>query len=478
MEIVISIFRDYLIFINMILAGVIIFLERRRPVYTLFWITILLLTSYFGFIVYLFFGLSFKKKRRLQKFYSRKLLKRARSILITEYGYIIRWKELIRYLDSVTDNEMSLNNELKIFTLGENFFESLIRDLENAKSDINMEYYIFNDDELGGKIYNILLNKVKEGIKIRIIIDGAGTRGISKEKIKELREAGIQLEIFFPSYFPYLKIGNLRANYRDHRKICIIDKAICYTGGFNIGDEYIGKGKLGFWRDTGFKIKGHAVLEFYKEFVISWAFVKKEKHLDLDKEIDMAKKDISKVESIVPIQVVSSGPNYEFKNIRDTILKMILEAKKYVYIQTPYFIPDDATLEALKIAIMSGIDVRIMIPSVPDHMFVYWANQSFYGEVIDLGAKIYKYENGFLHSKAVIIDDEIATMGTANFDYRSFYQNFEINIVLFGKDVEKYRNIFLKDVEKCIEVSKKEYGQRKNIEKIKESLCRLFAPIL
>ncbi|MGL6115523.1 cardiolipin synthase [Cetobacterium sp. SF1] len=478
MEILITIFRDYLVFINIFLAGVIIFFERRRPIYTLFWIMLLLLTSYFGFIIYLFFGLRFKKKNKLKKYYNRKIIKKSTGLLSKEYSFLKRWKELTHYLESVTSGEVTVQNEVEFFNDGKMFFKSLIAEIKNAKKEIFMEYYIFNDDRLGSTIYDLLLEKRKEKIKVKIIIDGAGTRGVSSKRIRELRENGIEIEVFFPSYFPFLKIGNLRANYRDHRKICLIDRTVCYTGGFNIGDEYIGEGKLGYWRDTGIRIYGYGVEEYYREFLVSWNFLMKDKKKKLMVDDTVFRDEFKNIEEAIPLQVVSSGPNYDYRNIRDTMIKMIMEAKKYIYIQTPYFVPDDAALEALKIAILSGVDVRVMIPHVPDHMFVYWANQSFYGEIIDLGAKIYRYENGFLHSKCLIVDDEIATLGTANFDYRSFYQNFEINMVVYGKKAVELKELFLEDIEKSDLVSKINYKNRKFSEKMKESISRLVAPIL
>ncbi|MEG0022823.1 MAG: cardiolipin synthase [Cetobacterium sp.] len=478
MEIIIGILRDYLIVINIFLAAIVIFFERKRPVYTLFWITILLLTSYFGFIMYLFFGMSFKKKNKLKRFYSRKFLKHTKFLITSNYIHLLRWKELIHYLEVVSNSKITFNNEIKIFNTGEDFFKDMTTNLLAAENEIKMEYFIFNDDELGSHFYNILTRKAAEGIKISLIVDGAGTRDLSKRRIKDLKTAGVDIGIFFPSYFPFLKIGNLRANYRDHRKLCIIDQKICYTGGLNIGDEYVGRGKLGSWRDTGLKVEGECVLEFEKEFMVSWNFVKNKLPTNRIDDLDAPKFPIKHEDSLLPIQVVSSGPNYEFRTIRDSILKMIIEAKKYIYIQTPYFIPDDTILDALKIAILSGVDVRVMIPSIPDHLFVYWANQSFYGEIINLGAKIYKYQDGFLHSKGVIVDDEIAAVGTANFDYRSFYQNFEINIMIYGIEVKKFKDRFYRDSNCSILISKDEYKNRGNVQKIKESICRLVAPIL
>lgn len=465
--------KDYLVFINIIFACVVIFFERRRPVFTLFWITILLLTSYFGFIMYLFFGMRFKRRRALEKYYLKNQKEVARGLNSKEKKELEKWKNLIYYLDSVLVGEMTDNNNFEIYENNEKFFENIKKSLLEAKNTIYMEYYIFDDDIVGAPIYDILEKKAEEGVKVKIIVDGAGTRGVKKERIERLRKKGAEFEIFFPSYFPFIKIGNLRANYRDHRKITVIDKKICYSGGLNIGKDYIGKGKLGNWRDVGFCIQGDAILDYLHEFERNWNFVKKNKKKLVENEIIK----VDKYEKNF-IQVVSSGPNYEFHTIRDSFLELILKAEKTIDIQTPYFVPDEMVLDALKRALLSGIKIRIVIPSIGDHAFVYWANQYFYGELIELGAEIYKYRDGFIHSKIVLIDNEVSFLGTANFDYRSMYQNFEISILIFGekiKDIQKRVEI---DIKNSNRVSLDLYRNRGKIQRVKESISKLLAPIL
>ncbi|MGL5798170.1 MAG: phospholipase D-like domain-containing protein, partial [Cetobacterium sp.] len=307
----------------------------------------------------------------------------------------------------------------------------------------------------------------------KIIVDGAGTRGVSRKRLKELRCNGVIIEIFFPSYFPFLKIGNLRANYRDHRKITLIDNEVCFSGGMNIGKDYIGKGKLGKWQDIGFSIKGESIIDYLHEFERSWKFLEKDTTDIFENRIS-----IEKNYEITPIQIVSSGPNYEFHTIKDTILNLIIKAEKTIHIETPYFIPDEPILEALKGALMSGINVKIIIPSIPDHAFVYWANQYFYGELIELGAEIYKYKEGFIHSKLLIVDSEIAFLGTANFDYRSMYQNFEINMLILGKNIVQLENRIDVDILNSEKVNLEEYLNRGKKDRVLESISKLIAPIL
>lgn len=356
-------------------------------------------------------------------------------------------------------------------------------DIKNAKESINMEYYIFNDDEFGSMIYDELILKAHEGVKIKIIIDGIGTKILKRKRLKELEKAGIKVKTFFPSHFPFFRFGNLRANYRDHRKMCIIDSLILYTGGFNIGKEYIGKGELGNWRDTGARISGEIAVDTEREFYISWNFVHQGVNLkDIDKHLRKKIDDIAEYKEkfhINAMQIVSSGPNYQTRTIRDCFINLIMSAKRSIYIETPYFVPDDLLLDCLRIAIKSGIEVKIIVPYVGDHPFVYWANQAFIMELLEMGAEVYRYTDGFFHSKLIIIDNEVASFGSSNFDYRSLYQNFEINFNVYDLElVGHLRQIFFQDISKSAVLDYKIMKERKISEKIKEAVCRLISPVI
>ena len=441
----------------------------------------MILAPYFGFIAYLFFGVSFSKKRVVNKYYKWKFLQSKKVMGFSHYKELVKWEQLISYIEISSKNRLTSLNTSKIFVDGHSFFTAMMEDLKSAKTTISMEYYIFRDDKLGNKIADILIQKASEGVKVRLIIDGAG--GYGRAIVKRLREHGIEVGIFFPSLFPFFKIANFRANYRDHRKLCIVDSKFGYISGFNVGDEYLGKGKLGYWRDTALRIFGEACLELEKEFFFSWGIVKKEK-LSLKKEYEYNTEVLkelieTKGKHSGHMQVVSSGPNYQFRTIRDNALKLIMKAQRYIYIQTPYFVPDDTVLDALKIAALSGVKIKIMIPDKPDHYFVYWVNQYFSGEVLDLGIEIYRYSRGFLHSKFIVVDDEVVSVGSANFDYRSFYQNFEINVNIYEKDIAKtFKEIFKNDMRFSHRIIGSEYSKRGYYIKLKESICRLLAPIL
>lgn len=480
---VLHLLSDYIFVANILLASVVLFFERKRPVYTLFWITILLLTSYFGFIAYLFFGMKFYKKRKVEKFYTRNFLRQIYKDNHFKVQLVEKRSKLVNYINESVGNKVTYLNNVYFFKEGNSFFRRMREDIKNAKESINMEYYIFNDDEFGSMIYDELILKAHEGVKIKIIIDGIGTKILKRKRLRELEKAGIKVKTFFPSHFPFFRFGNLRANYRDHRKMCIIDSLILYTGGFNIGKEYIGKGELGNWRDTGARISGEIAVDAEREFYISWNFVHQGVNLkDIDKHLRKKIDDIAEYKEkfhINAMQIVSSGPNYQTRTIRDCFINLIMSAKRSIYIETPYFVPDDLLLDCLRIAIKSGIEVKIIVPYVGDHPFVYWANQAFIMELLEMGAEVYRYTDGFFHSKLIIIDNEVASFGSSNFDYRSLYQNFEINFNVYDLElVGHLRQMFFQDIENSKALEYKVMKKRKMREQIKESICRLISPVI
>ena len=269
MSFLISLFRDYIVFINILFLLIIVLLERKRPVYTLFWITLLVLAPYLGFIMYLFFGLSFRKKRVVNEYYKWKFLYDQDIVKDHKFKDVVKWEQTITYLQVSSKNKLTNINTSDIFIDGNKFFDSMKNDLRNAKETILMEYFIFKYDGLGSSIAEILKEKAQQGVKVMVIVDGAG--GYSRKMLRELEKCGAETGVFFPSHFPFFKIANLRANYRDHRKLCLIDSKFGYISGFNIGDEYLGKGRLGYWRDTGLRIFGEVVIELQKEFFFSWS---------------------------------------------------------------------------------------------------------------------------------------------------------------------------------------------------------------
>jgi len=467
----INFFLQYVWIANLFFAIVIIMVEKKNPLYTIFWIFLLYLLPYIGFFIYLFFGLTFKKKRVANKIYKIKKLKSIKNVHGSDKEELRRWKGLITYLEMSTDNYITSNNNIQVYFAGEEFFSDLKKEIANAKKFINMEYFIFQFDGIGKEIADLLIKKAKEGVEVNLIIDGVN---LANYKLKSyFKNTGVHLYLFFRTYIP---IFNIRINYRDHRKVTIIDNRVAFVGGMNIGDEYLGKGKIGYWRDTSVKIYGDIVSTFEKEFYFSMSIVKNKflKDEKTSNEISLKYEE----EDNVYMQVISSGPNYEFPAIRDNYIKLIQEARKSVFIQTPYFVPDDLLLDTLKSAVLSGIDVKIMIPNKADHPFIYWINQYYVAELLRLGANIYRYENGFIHSKTILVDEEVVSVGTCNFDYRSFYLNFEINLNIYNKDVaNSFKIQYYKDIAISKKLTFNDFKRRSIFTKVKESVCRLLSPI-
>lgn len=468
--------------INIILITIVIFFERKRTSHTLAWVLILSLTSYIGFVLYLFFGLSFRKQRRLKNNGENHIFKeflKKRNKLLEESGdsgLKPEYFDLAYYHEYNSKSLYYPSNDIEFYVDGEKLFDEIKESLQKAKKFIHMEYYIIRNDHLGREIRDILIRKAREGVEVKLLYDGMGCLWLKRSFFKELKKAGGQVAIFFPPFVPYF---SLRANYRTHRKIVIVDGHEAYMGGFNIGDEYLGKNKkFGYWRDTHLKIRGDVINSLQAEFILDWYFVVGEKNID--KELIFKRYFVDRgLEGKIGMQIVGSGPNYEHSFIKDGILKMIHKAKKSIYIQSPYYIPDDAIQDSLKLAILSGIDVNIMIPNKPDHIFVYWATLSYLGELIEAGAKVYTYENGFLHSKVILVDDEVASVGTSNMDLRSFYFNFEINSFIYDEDcVMKLKKAYMEDIEKSKHLTRELYSNRGKVIKIKESVSRLVSPIL
>lgn len=472
---------NFLPYINIILAVILIFMERKNAVSTWAWLMILALLPGVGFILYLIFGYSPSKEKiyklkseedkQVQKFLveTQKFLKETTTF---NDPSMIKYKDMMMLHLNSSDSIFTENNEVEVFIDGHDKFDSLLEDIKNAKEHIHMAYYIIKNDELGNKILDSLTEKAKEGVEVRLLYDEIGSRLISKSSLKRLKNAGGKAVPFFPSLLPLV---NLRVNYRNHRKIVVIDGEIGYVGGFNIGDEYLGKAKkFGYWRDTHLKIKGDAVNMLQAGFVLDWRHAAKE-------NVEFVKKYFFKNSKSgkVGLQIVYSGPDSEWQQIKYGYIKMINSARESIYIQTPYLILDESINEALKIAVLCGVDVKIMIPDKPDHPFIYWATLSNVGELLEFGVKAYVYNKGFLHCKTIVVDEKVSSVGTANLDIRSFKLNFEVNAFIYDSKISKeLSDIFQNDIKNCEEITIEKYNNRSKVIKFKESISRLLSPIL
>ncbi|NLV88743.1 MAG: cardiolipin synthase [Tissierellia bacterium] len=483
MEIIITSFSwlvRNILWINILLAILLIFFERRNPTTTWLWIMVLTFLPGIGFFLYLFIGQDLSKKKifkiKEEEDYCFRDIAAIQEEQMKNDEYIYKDPNYIKYEDLITMNLISAesfftqDNNVELYFDGFDKFYSLIKSIEGAKEFIYLQYYIFKSDNLGKRIINLLCEKAKEGVEVKLLVDGMGGRKFSRKYIKKLRECGAEVAIFFPAILPFI---SLRINYRNHRKICIIDGKEGFIGGFNVGDEYIGLSKkFGYWRDTHIKIKGSAVASLQWRFYLDWRFA-------TGTEITKCQTYLSEETGSSGIQIVSSGPDSKWASVKNGYLKMISNAKEKIYIETPYFIPDDSIFDALRLAGLSGLDVRVMMPCKPDHPFVYWASMSYIGELLEAGVKFYTYEKGFLHSKVVLMDDFVSSVGTANLDIRSFKLNFEVNAFIYDETINlKLTDRFLDDLKNCKEITLEEYGKRSKIVRIKESFSRLLSPIL
>lgn len=483
MQELINILLESTMVINIILSTIIIFVERRDPRIVWAWILVLNFIPVIGFVLYLMIGMDYYKEKmfRTNKIdsYLKHVALRQERILgaskrVFKSSEINAFKDIMRYNLEMSNAVITDNNYVEIFTDGRHKFEMLRRDIENASRYIHLQYYIIKDDQVWNSLERALIKKAKEGIEVRILYDGMGTRGKIKKRLKKLENHGIKIGEFFP---PLLGRFHLRVNYRNHRKIVVIDGAISYIGGFNIGKEYIGeKVKFGNWRDTHLRVEGAAVTSLAILFGNDWSYATSQDLFQHDFVFQVP--SYGKVGE-VPVQIISSGPESQFQQIRDTYLMMINKAQKNIYIQTPYFVPDEAILTALKIAAISGVDVRIMIPNMPDHPIVYWATYSYIGELIEVGVQCYTYEKGFLHAKVMTIDGIISSCGTANMDIRSFKLNFEVNAIVYDKvKTQEMEEQICLDINDSRIITLENYQRRSLKIKIKEGFARLFAPVL
>lgn len=474
---------DHLVFINILFSIIIIFFQRREPTTVWAWLLVLYFIPILGFVLYLILGQDYHKDRMfkmkgIEGDVKSAVRKQEESIyrkrLRMRDPEMNRYQSLILYNLNEEESVVTDNNDVRIYTDGREKFDALITEMEHAVNYIHIEYYIIRNDELWTEIEEVLTRKVKQGVEVRVLFDSMGCREMHRRDWKRMEEAGIKTAEFFPALLGKLQ---LRINYRNHRKIVVIDGRIGFVGGFNIGREYLGLSeKFGYWRDTHLCIEGSAVTTLAMRFVLDWNYASRQNLFLEDRLFDIP---IYVRNGKDAVQIISSGPDSNSKGVRNNYLRLISMAKRHIYLQTPYFIPDDSIWDALRIAARSGIDVRIMIPCMPDHPFVYWATYSYIGDMIDAGAKCYIYNNGFLHAKGITVDGLVSCYGTANMDIRSFKLNFEVNATIYSaRTTKKLEEAFENDIRKSTLVTSRMYKERGLVIRVKEQFCRLLSPLL
>lgn len=446
--------------------------ENRNPVKSLAWITVLLLLPIIGVGLYVFFGRSLKSKRLISNKNKKKLrrMEPFRIIDETKLPLSLECRQEIKLAMSLTGARYFPGNDVEIFTNCNKLFDQFKHDISNAKSYINIQFYIFEDDKLGHEIRDLLVKKAAEGVKVRVIYDHVGSFKAKESFFAEMRANGVMALPFMKVTFPQLAT---RINWRNHRKISIIDGEVGYIGGMNVADRYVEGVKFGPWRDTHLRITGAAVAGLQYNFAVDWNF------MGQPLLTDSTKPYIAKDDDEVGVQLVSSGPTSQWGNILMLFLKIIGNAKKRIYIQTPYFLPTESLLKALQAAALAKVDVRIMIPRKSDSAMLRLASFSYISECVRAGIKIYLYNKGMLHAKTLLVDDEFSTTGSTNFDFRSFEHNFECNILMYSSNVNKrMADIFINDQRDCLRVLPSIWRNRPMYERISESLVRLLSPVL
>ena len=473
----------HLVMINLVFAVAIVFFQRKDPKSVWAWLLILYFVPVLGFIFYLLVGTDMHKKKMFRtKEIEDKLnnaIRRQEMLLLGKelpesYAEMKDYGDLVLYHLQASGAILTDDNDVQFIVDGKEKFRLLLEDMKQARKSIHIQYYIIKDDEIFASMKEILLMKVREGVEVRILFDGMGARFVKPGVWKELEALGIETAEFFPPIFGKL---NLRINYRNHRKIVVIDGRIGYVGGFNVAREYAGLDeKFGYWRDTHMRITGSAVSSLQVRFILDWNFAAQKRTLSFDQYIEEAEVNPG---AHCPVQIVTSGPDSLVQSIRNTYLRLIHKAKRSIYIQTPYFIPDEAIMSALMIAVRSGVEVNIMIPCKPDHPFVYWATYSYVGELVLQGAKCYTYNNGFLHAKGIVVDELVLSYGTANMDIRSFALNFEVNAIIYDRDkAEEMAGYFREDLKHCRLITRNAYQGRTLLIRCKEQISRLLSPVL
>lgn len=458
--------------ITIIGLSLVIITENRNPLKTIPWVIVLLLAPGIGLVFYFFFG----QDNRKQKIISRRTYKRIinqpkTGKLPTDSCHLPKeYSQLSALISRNNKSPLLYGSKIDIFTNGKDKFAALIDDLNNAKQYIHLQYYIFCDDSIGNKIKDILIRKAQEGVKVRVLYDDVGCWNVHNNFFNEMKSKGVEIYPFLKVVFP---VFTSKVNYRNHRKIVVIDGYIGYIGGMNIADRYTDGAKWGIWRDTHFRIIGKGVHGLQASFLVDWYAMSKQ---ILSDKIFYPKTEVYD-DNIM--QVITSGPIGPWRNLLQGIIHIITNAKKYIYIQTPYFLPTESLSQALHIAALSGVDVRLMLPLKSDTRTVHMASCSFIEEMLRAGAKVYFYKPGFLHSKLVICDDYISCIGSANMDFRSFEHNFEVNAIVYQTSfAREMKKIFLHDQENCEKIKLSVWIKRPRMKKMQESFMRLFSPLL
>ena len=454
-----------------VLAIIHVILDNRQPAKTMAWALVIWFVPIVGIVFYLFFGINTRKERYVSERSMNMLTKRSMLEFAEQQNLRLpdKHKPLI---DLFVNQNLALpfkDNEVSVMMGGYEFFPSLLADIRKAKSHIHIAMYIFADDALGRLVADALIDKVREGVEVRLVYDDVGCWNVKHRFFERMREEGIEAVPFMPVHFPQF---TSKVNYRNHRKIIVIDGLVGYIGGMNIAMRYASEK----WRDTMLRVTGGGVYALQRAFLVDWYFVDRSLLSDRKFYPPIAE-ELAANDTIS--QVVTSGPVTPYPEIMQGYVRIILGARRYLYLETPYFLPNDSVFFALKTAALAGVDVKVLCPLHSDARFVEWASRSYLREAVEAGVQVSLYKPGFLHSKLLVCDDSISTCGSTNLDFRSFENNFEANIFFYGEDVAlRMKDVFLKDMEQSVLLTEvPERMSRKIVVRLWESLTRMLSPL-
>jgi len=451
---------------------VVIVLDNRNPVKTLSWILILTFLPVVGIIFYFFFGRSQRRERIISKKSYNRLLKKPMAEYMAQESCTlpVNYNRLILLFQDINQSFPFEGNRVETYTGGLSMLQSLLRELKKATKHIHLESYIFEDDAIGRLVRDALIDKAREGVEVRVIYDDVGCWHVPNHFFDDMRSEGIEVRSFLKVRFP---LFTSKVNYRNHRKIVVIDGRIGFVGGMNLAVRYVRGVSWGIWRDTHLLLEGKAVHGLQTTFLLDWYFV--------DRTLITASSYFPKLDIYGSslVQIVTSEPVGPWKEIMQGLVMAIANARKYFYIQTPYFLPNEPILTALQTAALAGVDVRLMLPMRADSRIAHLGSCSYLADVLRAGVKVYFYKKGFLHSKLMVSDDEFSTVGSTNVDFRSFEHNFEVNAFIYDMETAlQVREIFLSDQRECTSIFLKNWEKRPWRQKVKESVVRLMSPLL
>lgn len=458
----------------------IVLLENRQPAKTIAWTIVLVMLPVVGLVIFYFFGQNIRKDRYISRrqyaLLTRRMLSHVHPVDADEAPE--KYGPIIRFFDRTGHAVLTEARRIDGYTTGADWLISLLREIGAARQSIHLETYIIEDDAVGRLVRDALVDKARSGVRVRLLYDDVGCWNVAQGFFDDMAAGGVEVEAFLPVRFPSL---THKVNYRNHRKLCVIDGRVGFIGGMNLALRYVSRRERP-WRDMHLRLEGGAVADLQRHFMADWYFVKGEKHVVSESEAAPLLPDGAHTDaqpSGLLLQIVPSNPVSRYPEIMYGLVWIILHARRYLYIQTPYFIPTEPVLEALQTVAMSGVDVRLMLPERPDSFWLRWINDSYLRPVLEAGIRVFTYRAGFLHSKCAVADDDWCTVGSANMDFRSFENNFEANAFIYGAEAARVmRDNFLADQAQCTEVVLKEWQQRSYLRRLCESYTRILSPLL